>query len=350
MGMLQDTVGRFSSDFTQNVSATKNNIKTGINDFVKSNVNSVVNTAKGIESGLINNAVSSVSQAGKDLLTGNFANIGSDLSQIGSGSLNVISSGISGLLGGGGSSMTVTSSDNGVSEGNALYGILNRSDPMININWYALMPVINSQMGSLGLAWYYVEEGTLPFRNLQPYEIFKDGRPTKYPGRYAVDDLTLNIYLDQANVALNYLNGWNSAIVLPTNAQTRATQGGERGRPSTFRKSIYIYLLDNSRNAIDVIEYTEAWPSVINSLSVGSGTTERLIANVTFPVGDIQITNYQTTASITNQILNAINPAASIQELVSSVGGQAIKTVENAVAPTIKSASDAVSNFVSGFF
>jgi len=214
------------------------------------------------------------------------------------------------------------SATNGIAPGNDLAGAQARSDPMLAYTWYAQMPVItpgSTQISSgasassilssvaanlvtnlaspvIGsiftsnsqqLPWYYVEQATLPFRTFETQHIFREGRPRSYPTKYSVGTLRLGIYADSTNIALQYLQTWNNAIITPFSSSTSSTMGGGWGRPSDYKFPIFIYLVDVTSNTLALVEYTECWPSSIEAYSMESGNSNRIINQVTFEVGDV---------------------------------------------------------------
>jgi len=212
-----------------------------------------------------------------------------------------------------------------VDPNNILQGAQQRSDPLLSFCWFAQMPMVtpNQSQGSgilgavggalqsgvnalaskaLGqaagsaltgaaqLPWFYVEEATLPSRNFESRSIFREGRSRHYPSKYSVDNLRLGIYADSANVALNYLYTWQSAILKPFTVQQAAKGAGGWGRPAQYKLPIQIYILDVTYQQVLSIEYTECWPVNIDAYQLDSGTSTRIRHEVNFSVGDVFVT------------------------------------------------------------
>lgn len=181
--------------------------------------------------------------------------------------------------------------------GNSLAGALARSDPMLSYQWYCILPDIRPQGGATtpALPWYYVEEATPAFRNFNVRSVFREGREKHYPSTYSVDALRLAIYADSQNKAMEYLANWQAAILYPTSSKTAAVKGGGYGRPSgtnAYKKTIKIYLVNAAKKELAVLEYTECWPQTIDSYSLDSGTSSRILNHVTFNVGDMFFSLY----------------------------------------------------------
>jgi hypothetical protein len=202
--------------------------------------------------------------------------------------------------------LSATSSNNGVNEGNSLAGALARSDPLLDFNWYCLMPQINgTPMGSVGLPWYYVIEAHVPFRTYQTRTIFRQGLDKKYISKYSVGDLELTMYMDTQHNAWDYLKAWNAAIIKPFTAQEALTKSGQFLPPALGKQTIYIYLMDNTKLTVHQILLTGCLPVSINPFSLASDSNGMVTAKVTFSVDDVwmDINN-------TNGFFNSIFQAA----------------------------------------
>ena len=256
-----------------------------------------------------------------------------------------------------------TSGTNGIAPGDDLAGAQARSDPMLAYTWYAQMPVItpgtnqssaNASASSIlsgvaaalvtnlasplvgsiftsnsqQLPWYYVEQAQLPFRTFEAQHIFREGRPRAYPTKYSVGNLRLGIYADSSNIALQYLQTWQNAIMTPFSSATASTMAGGWGRPSDYKFPIFIYLVDVTSNVLALIEYTECWPVNIEPYSMESGNSNRIINQVTFEVGDVFINLVGGGSLLLASLLGSpINNA--ITQTIGTFGG----------GPTIQSAS-----------
>jgi len=269
----------------------------------------------------------------------------------------------------------------GTSPPNPLGGASARPDPLQSFLWYAQMPVvmpgtsqstigatansvinslvntaINSVSPTLGsvmgggvftgtsaqLPWYYVEEASCPFRRYDVKTIFREGRDRKYPSKYSVDDLRLSIYSDSQNNAFQYIQAWNNNIITPFSASTSTTAGGGWGRPSDYKKPIFIYILDPTMNVLAILEYTECWPISIDQYNMDSGTSTRIVNHVNFSVGDVFVNLLGVSASFTAGIV--ANTAANV--ITSSISGQSIASAANFLSNGTGTISSAVSNLL----
>lgn len=199
---------------------------------------------------------------------------------------------------------------------NSLEGAVSRADPMLSFNWYCELPDVTPIGGApVALPWNYVEEATPPFRTFDVREIYSQGRNKHYPGAYSLDNLRLTFYADIANKSLTYLNAWQGAILAPFSSRDTTTGGGF-GRPAGFKKPIRLYLVDNARTDIILLEYTECWPTTIEQLTLDSGSSNRLVYAVNFSVGDVFPTAFTARggASAVNGLL-----ASAAQSVVSNI-------------------------------
>jgi hypothetical protein len=298
VALLQDVLSRAQSQIKVNTQGGVNAIKTGVKNQVQTKINDVVNGVSNTAGDVIGAGVKGVTSAAADLFKGNVGGALGDLAGIPGNIANAAGRGINNALGafgitsgstlsGGIDYLSVSSGPGDVSYGNALAGIMARADPMHAFNWFADLPQINAGGFAASLPWYYVEEATIPFRQFESRNVYREGRFKHYPGKYSVDSLRLSVYLDSDNVALNYWQTWQNAILQPFNKSTMYSLGGGYTPPSSFKKDINIYLLDVRRAEVMSITYIECWPTSFDSLHLQSASGERLIGQVTLNVGDV---------------------------------------------------------------
>lgn len=273
---------------------------------------------------------------------------------------NLLNSGLS-LLNGVSSSTALAnpgtvsqlSNNGGVVPGDDLQGAISRSDPLLAFTWYAQLPVISpgstqspagasstsilqnlataavsplqSSLGgaiatssSAQLPWYYVEEASCPFRQFETISIFREGRDRKYPSKYSVDNLRLSIYADSQNQAFTYLQAWNNTIITPFAATSASTMGGGWGRPSDYKQTIFIYMLDISNNVLALIEYVECWPVSVDQYQLESGSSNRIVNHVNFSVGDVFVNLMGVTINFVQGILANPTNNAITQSILGS--------------------------------
>jgi hypothetical protein len=386
---LANAVSNAEQQFTAQTSNIVNGTVNGVVSGVKG---AVQNALKGVSNvtGAINNSIktgiNSVVGAAADAITGNFSGAASILENA---PQNIFSSALSGLGGSAGASAVLSSpgtsgspsSNGGVDPTNPLGGINARPDPMQSFLWYCQLPVIspgtsqsligatansvinglsnalsgalNGLGSSLGgtvytassaqLPWYYVEEASCPFRRYDVKTIFREGRDRKYPSKYSVDDLRLSIYADSQNNAFQYLQAWNNNILTPFSATSSTTSGGGWGRPSDYKKPIYIYLLDPTNNVLALVEYTECWPTSIDQYSLDSGSSTRIVNHVNFSVGDVFINLMGVSPNLSASVIaNTANNA--ITSTINSFGSLVVGQASNLASRGFSSISSAASS------
>lgn len=275
----------------------------------------------------------------------------------------------------------IPSYNGGTTPPNPLGGASARPDPLQSFLWYCQMPVVmpgtsqstigatansvinslvntavNSVSPTLGsvmgggvftgtsaqLPWYYVEEASCPFRRYDVKTIFREGRDRKYPSKYSVDDLRLSIYADSQNNAFQYIQAWNNNIITPFSATTSTTAGGGWGRPSDYKKTIFIYILDPTTNVLAILEYTECWPTSVDQYSLDSGTSTRIVNHVNFSVGDVFVNLLGVSSSFVAGIV--ANTASNV--ITSSISGQSIASAQSFLTNGPGTISASISNLL----
>jgi hypothetical protein len=390
MSFLSQAVSNAEQNFKSQTSNIVNGTVNGVVSGVKGAVSNATNTAVSAAAGAVNNVVrtgiNSVVGAASDAIQGNFSGA---VNSILSAPENIFSSALSGLGGSTGANAFLSapgtvgspSSNGGVDPTNPLGGANARPDPMQSFLWYCQMPVIspgtsqsiigatansvinglsdalsgaiNGLGSSLGgsvytassaqLPWYYVEEASCPFRRYDVKTIFREGRDRKYPSKYSVDDLRLSIYADSQNNAFQYLQAWNNNILTPFSATSSTTSGGGWGRPSDYKKPIFIYLLDPTNNVMALLEYTECWPTSIDQYSLDSGTSTRIVNHVNFSVGDVFINLMNVSPNFSQSIVtNPLNNA--ITSTINSLGSVVLGTASNLLSRGTNAISSAASS------
>ncbi len=299
------------ANLTDIIASAKSQIKTS----TSTSSNTVTATARGAINTVSQDLASAPSRALQQIVTpvttGVNAAIGAGLSDVRAATDQLIHGNISGALHtlggagqsslaaltkafgiGSGSKLTGPSKSlNTVAEGNSLGGALARPDPMLGFNWYAVLPDVTPIEGTpQKLPWYYVEEANPAFRMFETRSIFHEGHNKHYPSTYTVDPLSMAIYADENNEALNYLTSWAGAILLPTTTSTVETQGGGYGRPAGYKKTIKIILVNAAKKKIATLTYIGCWPTHMDPYALESSSSTRLVNRVTFSVDDVFIT------------------------------------------------------------
>lgn len=400
MSFLSDAVANAKNQISVNVKGQVNTVTQGVNGAVQNAKNQVVTSAVNTVNNGVKTALGSAVSAVTQLATGNVSGALSTLSNAPS---DIFSSAVSGLGSFGldsGGSMFQSSFSNGIAPGNDLAGALARPDPMMTFLWYVQMPVINptnlvgigsdsgSLLGSLtssavgavlggpigstlgtplanavsnsigstvssstpsmGLPWYYVEGAQLPFRQFSTKTIFREGRDKKYPDKYSIGDLHLDIYADCKNEAMAYLQAWNSTVLSPFSPANASTVAGGWGRPSDYKKSILVYVLDVTKQVLLLIEYIEAWPTNLGDIQLESGASNRVIFKVPFSVGDVFITQMSVSPDVVQEAV--LGKSNALGSAINSLGNTAFNAINSAVQTGVSTATNTAINSVKSSF
>jgi hypothetical protein len=152
-----------------------------------------------------------------------------------------------------------------------------RPDPLMNFNWFAIMPLVSPKNGqSYDLGWEYVEEATLPFVEFDQVSNYRAGKNVHFPQHSSVGTLGLKLYEDSEGTATAYLNAWQATMYNPDT--------GLYSYPRDFKKTIQITVLDVAMNSVMVIDYMDCWPMRFDQVNLSSGSSERVLMGVEFSV------------------------------------------------------------------
>jgi len=383
-----------TSAISQAVSQIQANTTGSVNGAIQGLTGAQANARNAIASGIsgaVNNTVKALSStvigSVGSLIQGN---VSGALSNLTNAPGNIISSALAGLGGqanvalSGAGSLGSMVGIGGANPGNSLGGANARPDPLLSFCWYAQLPVISpgstqnaasasttsilnnlsstlltglsssvggavSTSNASSLPWYYVEEAALPFRNYSLKSIFREGRERHYPDRYNVDQLKLAIYADSDNTSTQYLQAWNNAIITPFSSATAATLAGGWGRPSDYKKSIFIYMLDVTKNVLAIIEYIECWPVTIAEYNMDSGTSTRIVNHVSFSVGDVFINLIPVPSTFTQSITSSLSNNA-ITSVINGFANSGISGAIQSVQSSISSLAPAVGSAINAIF
>lgn len=201
--------------------------------------------------------------------------------------------------------------------GDGLRGMNARSDAIQNWCWYCLLPTFTNRSAvnlsvndflpstfssgtpglvstqafkpSLSLPWYYVQRSNLPFRRIETESVKRNSHMIHYPTGYSVDSLTLEFFMDSANLAQTYLKAWGAAVLNSVDPG-RMENRGQWGLPASYKKDINIYVLSVSKQVLLNFRYFGCWPSEQTALELVSDNAAALSQPVTFQVEDVAVT------------------------------------------------------------
>ena len=341
MAGLNDIIQQSTQAAKLQVRGVKNEVRQGVQGAISNAKNNIVTGTTSVVRAVVNGGVNTAISAGAQLVKGNVSGAVEAITGGASSIVDRVSS-ISGINLSGALGLSTSSGyDSGIDPGNPLAGALARPDPVMTYDWYMELPLIQPPTGpAQSLPWYYIEETNLPTRQVGVRSIFREGRDRHYPDKYSVDPLRVSIYADNSNVALNYITGWNSLVINPTNTQNAYLFGGGYGQPSKFNRSIKTFILSANKSTLVEFEYTECWPTGMEAIALQSASSERMVYHVNFSVGDVFATIYDVSNSLNTGIMGDGPSLAqqSIQQVVSGVYSQASNAVLGGVRGAINSA------------
>lgn len=391
MSFLTDAISQAENQINVNTKGQIASVQSGITGTIAGLKNNAASSVSGAVNNVVKSSINTITGSVGDLLTGNISGAISTLANAPSNIANSALSGLNGIAAGtlqSPGNFSAVSSNGNADPGNSLAGALARSDPLMSFCWYAQLPVISpgstqtvvgnatagviaslaqtlvngassvlsSAMGgavstsqSAQLPWYYVEEANLPFRQYTSKAIFREGRDRNYPDKYSVNTLRLSLYMDSQNTAFKYIQAWNNAIITPFSAATSDTLAGGWGRPSDYKKPIYIYMLDVTKNVLAIVQYTECWPMTMEDFAMNSSTADRVLGHVTFSVGDVFINLMDVSSNVGTSVLaNAGNNI--LTQAISSASSLFQSSVVNSAQKGIQALSSSIGSAATSWF
>lgn len=284
---IKNSTGASSRSITQNLSASVSNTARNASGLPSAAINNATHGVTTTANQVVGQGINSINSALNSLAHGDFSQAFTKVSQAPNEMFQTINKAF-GLNRG----TKLTSSGQGTES--VLSGLLSRADPVLGVNWFVSLADITTLDGSVvGLPQNYIEEVTPSFRTFEVLNRFYQGRQQHFPGQYSVDALRISCYADEDNVSLNYLLGCQNAILKPISASDYTTSGGSFGLSSGYKKPISVYIKSSDQQYITVLTYTECWIQALDSVTLVSNNSERLVYHATFQVGDVFPTLYK---------------------------------------------------------
>lgn len=152
-----------------------------------------------------------------------------------------------------------------------------RTDPLMSYNWYCDLPTIDGT----SLGWEFVEEATLPLVEFEPMSNYRAGKMYHYAGHYSIGTLNLKLYEDSRGSAVNYLDAWQRRII--------NLESGLYNVPRDYKQTVKFTILDVAKLTVMFVEYTGCWPTRPDSISLNSGSSDRVILSVELSVDEMRL-------------------------------------------------------------
>lgn len=168
-----------------------------------------------------------------------------------------------------------------------------RRDPLLNINWYLDLPIIDGKK----LPWENVEEATLPYMQVEQSSVYRAGKMYHYAGHYSLGTLTLKLYEDTSGIANDYLDAWRQKVI--------DFRTGIYGYPVDYKFPITVTVMDCTHRTVFFLQYVGCFPMQTDPLSLGS-TLERVVPGTEMSVDDVVVKIGKFEASAVPSIIHNI--------------------------------------------
>lgn len=146
------------------------------------------------------------------------------------------------------------------------------SDPLLNYQWFALIPTVLSQ-GE------YITEIQTPAIRYDQQTKFKNGKIHHYAGFFSVDDMSLTIYTDVSRTAMDAAKKWIRAA---------RSEEGLYGLPASYKNDVYVVVLDQADNIVFGWRYVGCWVTSWDSYNLQMTSAALLVTNLTISVDNVE--------------------------------------------------------------
>jgi hypothetical protein len=182
---------------------------------------------------------------------------------------------------------------------NPLADAVSRLDPLLSIDWYCTLPLLQGVRSEpRTLPWQMVEEATLPMFEFEPVSNYKAGKTFHYPSHQNLGSLTLKFYEDSSGQSTAFIRNWQSLIF--------DKETGLYNVPKVHKQIITFTLFDVAKFEVITIRYLGCWPQNPDSYQLIGGSSERITPSVTFSVDDIEMTFNQLTSEATQSLISNV--------------------------------------------
>ncbi len=189
----------------------------------------------------------------------------------------------------------------------------NRGDPVTNLDWIAV--VVNKNLSlNTTLPWFFIDEITTPAFTVEIEEKFKYGSYVKYAKHAKVDSAAIKVYSEVNGTAFNFCNDWVRAIYRDDNLYQL---------PSLYKKDIYIYILDSTRNIVVDFKLLGCFPTSWDAYTLDSQAARPLETNLQLSVDSYRMNYDSDPKSIVNNINRTLGGVltSATSTAISSVTG-----------------------------
>ena len=203
-----------------------------------------------------------------------------------------------------------------------------RLDPITNFEWIAMV-VNKNPSKNTELPWYYIDEITIPCPNFGTTQKFVLGKDKKYAEWFTINTCTMKLYTDVSGLAFNFCNDWALSIYRDDNFYQM---------PIAYKKDIYVFILDPTRQVVVDIQLLGCWPSAWADYQLTGGSAAALESSITLNVDDFKM-NYDVSAAAVQAKIARI----ADESLWNSVCGRGAAGIPS-IVPGLSQLQNAVKN------
>lgn len=156
------------------------------------------------------------------------------------------------------------------------------NDPILTSGWFAVIPGI-LEVGE------YIQSFTTPSIRYDQQSRYENGKMHHYAGFMTVDDLQLSIYTDISGVAVDVASRW---------VRTIRDKNGIYALPSSYKKTVILFILDHNDRVIAEILYKGCWLSSWDSYTLDFTGSQILVTSLTLSVDDFEIREIESNPTV----------------------------------------------------
>ena len=190
---------------------------------------------------------------------------------------------------------------------NYLEKLNSRQDPILSIDWIAV--VIDNQLLNTNyqMPWYYIDEIQVPTQALATENRRVNGLERNYVSYYQSLTTSAKFYTDISGKTFNYANQWIRSAFRTDNFF---------GLPSDYKKDIQIYILDSTRKCVVDFRLKGCFINSWESYQLTQTGSEHLVTSLNLQVDEV-LQNYDSDLSTAKSNINAffqsgVNAAADV--------------------------------------
>lgn len=273
--------------------------------------------------------VSNILGSAKDDFKGGIANAVNDLGR------GDISGAISTLTDIPGNLISNIGARGGASFGDGFRGLQNIRDVVQDWCWYCILP----EVGGIQLPWYYVSGANTPFRKFNAETLKRNGHNTHLVESYEMSGpISLKFLMDGSSKSSLYLKAWQGQVLWDYDP-SQAINQGVWGMPSGYKKTITIVVMSVARKELLTFKYFNCFPTDLQGLELGSGSSNPLELSVEFQVDDVDLT-----------IRNDLGLLENLKESIKGLALGALTGGASTIVDTFKSIPTGLNNTLNRSF